>query len=108
MRHGDDVVAGIDEVDFAGDAGREIGQKIKPGAAELVERYAAMQRRMTLLESEHRARVADTGARQGADWARGDRIDANGAATEIDGKIADRSFERCLGDAHGVVIRHRP
>ena len=53
MRHGDDVIAGIDEMNFAGDAGREVGKKIKSGAAEFVERYAAMQRRMPLLEREH-------------------------------------------------------
>jgi len=44
MRHGDDVIAGIDKMDFAGDAGREVGQQIKPGAAEILQRHAAMQR----------------------------------------------------------------
>ena len=43
VRHGDDVVAGIDEMDFAGDAGREIRNQIEPGAAEIVERYAAVR-----------------------------------------------------------------
>src|SRR5262245_49963697 len=41
MRHGDDVVAGIDEVDLAGDAGREVGEEIERGAADLVQRHAA-------------------------------------------------------------------
>src|SRR5271154_1054970 len=35
VRHRDDVVAGIDEMDFAGDAGREVGEKVEPGAAEV-------------------------------------------------------------------------
>ena len=38
MRHGDDIIAGIDEVNFAGHAGRKVGEKIEPGAAEVVER----------------------------------------------------------------------
>ena len=80
MRHGDDVVAGIDEVDFAGDAGGKIREQIKPGAAEIVERHAAMQRRMALLEGEHGARVADAGAGQRADRSRRNRVDADGAA----------------------------
>ena len=57
MRHGDDVVAGIDEVDVAGDAGRQIRKKVERSAADLVERDTAAQRRMALLEAEHRARV---------------------------------------------------
>src|SRR5262245_49354459 len=50
MRHGDDIVAGIHEVDLAGDAGREVGEEIERGAPDLVERDAAAQRRMALLE----------------------------------------------------------
>src|SRR4029077_21028653 len=54
MRHGNDIIAGIDKVNFAGDAGRKVGEKIEPGAAEVVERNAAMQRRVALLERKHR------------------------------------------------------
>lgn len=43
-RHRDDVIAGIDVVDLAGDA--EVGQQIKRGAAEFVQRDAAAKRRM--------------------------------------------------------------
>src|SRR5262249_44477085 len=53
MRHSDDVVAGIDEVNFAGHTGRKVGEKIKTSAAEIVERDTAMQRRVTLLERKH-------------------------------------------------------
>ena len=78
-RHRDDVVAGIDEVDFAGDAAGEIRQQIQRRAAELVERDAAAERRMLLLEGEHRARIADAGAGQRADRAGRNRVDADAA-----------------------------
>src|SRR5262245_1394834 len=63
MRHGDDVVAGIDKMNFAGHAGRKLGEEIEAGAAEIVEGDAAAQRRVALLEGEHHARIADAGAR---------------------------------------------
>ena len=47
-RHRDDVVAGIDIVDLAGDAARQIRQQIERGAAELIQRHAAAERRMLL------------------------------------------------------------
>src|ERR1700726_489700 len=59
MRHGDDVVAGIDEMDLAGDPGGEVGQEVEPGAAEVVEGDAATQRRMALLKAEPVACVGD-------------------------------------------------
>ena len=78
-RHRDDVVAGIDIVDFAGDAARQIRQQIQRRAAELIQRHAAAERRMLLLEREHRARIADAGAGQRADRPGGNRIDADAA-----------------------------
>jgi hypothetical protein len=44
LRHGDDVVAGIDEMDFAGDAGRQIRQEIQASAAQFLQRDAAAER----------------------------------------------------------------
>ena len=107
MRHGDDVVAGIDEMDVAGDAGRQIRKQIERGAADLLERHAAPQRRVALLESEHLARIADAGAGERADRPRRDRIDADRRRPEIDREIAHRRLQRRLGDAHDVVVRHR-
>ena len=57
--HGDDVVAGIHEVDVAGDAGRQVGEEIERGAADLFDRYRAAQRRVALLEIEHQPGVGD-------------------------------------------------
>ena len=42
-RHRDDVVAGIDVVDFAGHAGRQVGQQIERRAADLVDRHGPAQ-----------------------------------------------------------------
>src|ERR1700730_18799012 len=67
MRHGDDVVAGIDEVDVAGDAGGEVREQIERGTTDLVQRHAPAQGRVALLEGEHLPRVADAGTGQRAD-----------------------------------------
>src|ERR1700688_3888971 len=67
VRHGDDIVAGIDEMDLAGDAAREIREQIKSGAAEIVKAPPASERGVPLLEREHHARIADPGAGQRAD-----------------------------------------
>src|SRR6266853_1154855 len=104
MRHGDDVVAAIDEMDLAGDAGREVGEEVEAGAAELVEGNAAAQRRMALLEAEHVARIGDAGARKGTDRPGRYRVDADAAGAEIDRQITYRSLERGLGDPHGIVV----
>src|SRR5258705_769360 len=53
LRHCDDVEAGIDELDIARDSARQIGEQIDRRTADLIERHAAPQRRMPLLEGEH-------------------------------------------------------
>src|SRR5258708_6652971 len=72
--HGDDVVAGIDEVPLAGAAAGQFGEQKKPGAAEILQRSAAAERRMALLERKHVARVIDAGAGKRSDRSRRDRI----------------------------------
>src|ERR1043165_8121589 len=67
VRHRNDVVAGVDEMYFAGHAGGEVRQQIKPGAPKLLQGDAASERRMLLLEGEHRACIADAGAGKRAD-----------------------------------------
>ena len=62
---------------------------------------------MPLLEGEHVTRVADAGAGQRPDRPGRDRIDADGARTEVHRQIAHRRFQRRLGRTHGVVVRHR-
>ena len=95
-------------MDFAGDAARQVRQQIQRRAAEFIQRHAAAERRMLLLERKHRARIADAGARQRADRAGRNRVDADAARTEIGGEIAHRGFQRRLRHAHHIVIRHHP
>src|SRR5260370_26695450 len=58
-RHRDDVVAGIDEMNFAGDATRKIGQKIKCRSADFFDAHHATQWRIACLETEHLPGIAD-------------------------------------------------
>src|SRR5712664_1657781 len=47
--HRDDVVAGIDEMNFDGDAARKIGKQIKCRSADFVDAHHAAQRRIAFL-----------------------------------------------------------
>ena len=44
MFHPHDVITGIDVVDLAGDATRQIGEKIYRGVADLLDGYAPPER----------------------------------------------------------------
>src|SRR4051812_8377102 len=83
LLHRDNVVAGIDEVDVAGDAGGKIGQQVQRSTSVFVDAAAAPQRRMLLLEREQGARTAEAGAGRGTDRPRRNRVDANAARAEI-------------------------
>src|SRR4051794_19624008 len=39
--HPDDIVAGVDVVDLAGDSAGEVGQQVQPRAADVVDRHVA-------------------------------------------------------------------
>src|SRR5215212_5207962 len=58
-RHADDVVSGIDEVDFARHSGRELRQKIQRRATDMVELDVLLQRAVRLVPFEYQPRVAD-------------------------------------------------
>src|SRR5438270_14005767 len=75
MRHGNYVVAGIDEMDFARGSGGQIREQVERRAAKLLQGDAAPKRRMPLLECEHRASIADAGARERADRPGRNRVD---------------------------------
>ncbi len=106
MLHADDVVAGIDVMDLAGDAARQVGEEIHRRVADLVDRHGAAQRRVVLVPAEDVAEVADAGRRQRLDRPGRDGVDADVLAAEVGGEIAHRRFQRRLGDAHDVVVRH--
>src|SRR5262249_19318606 len=59
VRHGDDVIAAVDEMDFSSHAGRQVGEQVQRGAAKFLQRHPAMERRMPLLKGKHRARIPD-------------------------------------------------
>ncbi len=95
-------------MDFAGHPGRKVRQQVERSATQFIERYAASERRVLLLESKHCARVADSGARERADRPGRDGVDADALAPEIDRQIPHGRLERRLGEAHDVVVRHGP
>ena len=43
MLHADDVIAGVDMVDFTGDAARHVGEKIGAGLADFLDGDIAAQ-----------------------------------------------------------------
>src|SRR5262249_17749084 len=65
--HSDDVIAGIDVMNLASDAAREIGEKIHRGVADFLDRHAAPQRRVVLVPLEDVAEVTDARRRQRLD-----------------------------------------
>src|SRR5882724_3731956 len=105
-QHADDVIAAVDVVNLAGDAGRQLAQEIESGAADIFGRDVALQRRVELVPFENIAKIADARRRQGLDRARGDGVDPDVLAAEVGGHIADAGFERRLGHAHDIVMRH--
>ena len=60
--HGDDVVAGIDEVDLACHPFREARKQIDSGPANVFNCDRAPERRMVALKVEHEACVGDPGS----------------------------------------------
>src|SRR2546423_15024691 len=86
--HRNDVVAGIDVVNFAGDGARQLGQQIQRRPAEFVERHASAERRVLLLESKHRARIANARTRKSTYRTGRDRVHADAARAEGGSEIA--------------------
>src|SRR3546814_14517069 len=62
--HADDVVAGVDVMDLAGDARGQVGHQVQPGAADILEGDVAAQRRVVLVPLQDVAEVADAGGGQ--------------------------------------------
>src|ERR1700676_1347791 len=57
--HADDVIAAIDMGDLAADPRRQIAQQVDPGAADILDRHIALQRRIVLVPFEDVAEIAD-------------------------------------------------
>src|SRR5579859_543940 len=58
--HADHVITAVDMMGFAGDARRQIRQQIEAGAADIVQRHIALQRRIVLVPLQDIAEIADT------------------------------------------------
>src|SRR5690348_8284600 len=106
--HADDMIAAVDVVGLAGDAGGKVGKEVDAGSADLLDRDVALQRCVVLVPLQYVAEVADAARRERLDGARRNRVDTDVAAAEIDREITYRRFERGLGDAHHVVVGHHP
>src|SRR5262245_62701465 len=59
MLHPDDVIAGIDVMNLARDAAREIAEEIHRGVADFLDRHAAPERRVVLVPLEDVAEVTN-------------------------------------------------
>src|SRR4051794_40359451 len=55
---------------------------------------------------EHLAQVSDATGGECLDRTSGDGVDADVPAPELEGKIAYRRLQRCLGHAHDVIARY--
>src|SRR5215813_3648556 len=58
--HADDVITAIDVVNLAADPGRQVAQQIDSGAANLVDRNVAFERRIVLVPLEDVVEIADS------------------------------------------------
>src|SRR6185437_5889955 len=87
--HADDVVAGVDVHDLAGDAAGHRGEEVDRAVADLLDRDRAAQGRIVLVPPQDIAEVADAGGGEGLDRAGRDRIDPNPLFAEVGGEIAD-------------------
>src|ERR1051326_6155478 len=108
LRHRHDVITGIDVMDLAGDAARQIAEQIQRGPADLVDRDGAPQRRMAVLEIEHQPRLGDAGAGERAHRPGRNGVDADAGRAEIRCEVAHRGLQRGFRDPHHVVVRHHP
>src|SRR5207244_6393646 len=82
--HADDVMAAIDTTDLAADPGRQIAQQIEPGAADVLDRDVALQRRVEPVPFEDVVEIADAPGSDGIDRPGRDRVDSDVVAAEID------------------------
>ena len=92
-------------VDFARHARRQVADQIQPGAADILDRHIAAQRRIKFVPLEDVAEIADAACCQRLDRAGGDRVDAHLLWTKVHRQIFDAGFQRRFGDAHDIVMR---
>jgi hypothetical protein len=96
--------AAVDVGDFAGDAGRQIGQQEGGGVAHFFDGDVAAQRRVRGGKAQQLAEVLDARGGQGLDRAGRDAVGAHALLPSDFRQVAHAGFQRCLGQAHGVVV----
>src|SRR5277367_6619989 len=101
-----DVVAGVNEDGFAGDAAGHLRGQENSGATDFQLLGVAVQRRAVGVSLQHVAQAADAAGGESLNRSSGDSVHANILLAQVRGKITHRSFECCLCDAHHVVVRH--
>ncbi len=99
-----DVVAAVDEGDFAGDAGGEGAGEEEGGVADLGLLDVAAEWGAIGGGFEHGLEVADAAGGEGFDGTGGDGVDADAAGAEGGGEVADGGLESGFSDAHDVVV----
>ena len=75
--HADDMVAAIDVVHLAGDAGGQVREQIDAGAADLLDGDVARERGIELVPAQDVAEIADAACRKRLDRPGADRVDAD-------------------------------
>ncbi len=93
-------------VRFASNSASKVRKKIERRVADFFNRDVLAERRVIFVPLEDIAEVADARSCEGLDWTCRDRVDANVLLAKIFCKVTNRSFERCLCNAHDVVVRH--
>src|SRR5262249_5358490 len=73
----DHMIASIDMVHLAADPAGQIAQQVKPGAADILDRDVALQRRIVLVPLQDVVEIADPRRGQRPDRPRRDGVDAD-------------------------------
>src|SRR5690606_26336165 len=92
--------------DLASDAGRQVRQQERGGIAHVFNGDGAAQWCSGFHKLENKLEVFDAGRGKCFDGAGRDTVGANPQGAQVGGQITHAGFQRGLGQAHGVVVRH--
>ena len=104
--HPHDLVAAIDVDHLPGDRRGAVAGEESAGRAEFLRQHVALERRVRFVMLQHVGETGDAARGQRVHRAGADAVHADFFRTQIVGEIARAGFERRLGHAHDVVMRH--
>src|ERR1039457_3287070 len=104
--HPHDRIAAVHIYHLAGDARRAVAGEKNAGRAEYFGHEIAAQRRTRFIHLEHFTKTADAARGERVDRAGADAVHTDFFRAEIIREVARAGFERGLGHAHDVVMRH--